>query len=184
MLYQYFPGEGLQLHPLSTFKKANLIHGACERGEPSCDEAALRRAARRDDGARRAARGAASSPGSTCFYFDGGAPPWISGMARGHRRSRRSAAPRELLERPDYLDVAAQGARRVRDAAAARRAHDRLRAAASHYLQYSFAPRLYIFNAFLQSLIGLYDFEGSPATTRATQLFEDAEPEAREEVPL
>ena len=27
-----------------------------------------------------------------------------------------------------------------------------------HYLQYSFAPRLFIFNAFLQSLIGLHDF--------------------------
>ena len=45
---QYFPGEGLQLHPLSTFKKANLIHGACERGEPSCDEAGAAAAARRD----------------------------------------------------------------------------------------------------------------------------------------
>ena len=32
------------------------------------------------------------------------------------------------------------------------------------YLQYSFAPRLYIFNAFLQSLIGLYDSRCSPAT--------------------
>ena len=34
ILFEYFPGRGLQLHPLSTFKKANLIHGACVREEP------------------------------------------------------------------------------------------------------------------------------------------------------
>ena len=43
ILFQYFAGEGLQLHPLSTFKKANHLHGFCERKEPSCDEQALRR---------------------------------------------------------------------------------------------------------------------------------------------
>ena len=41
ILFQYFPGEGLQLHPLSTFKKANHLHGACER-----EEADLRRGRR------------------------------------------------------------------------------------------------------------------------------------------
>ena len=41
ILFQYFPGEGLQLQPLSTFKKANALHGFCERRRPECDEAAL-----------------------------------------------------------------------------------------------------------------------------------------------
>jgi hypothetical protein len=53
-----------------------------------------------------------------------------------------------------------------------------------HYLQYSFAPRLYIFNAFLQSLIGLYDFGKLTGDVRATALFRTAEPEARRELPL
>ncbi len=53
-----------------------------------------------------------------------------------------------------------------------------------HYLQYSFAPRLYIFNAFLQSLIGLHDFGKLAGDERATELFREAEPEAREELPL
>ncbi len=53
-----------------------------------------------------------------------------------------------------------------------------------HYLQYSFAPRLYIFNAFLQSLIGLHDFGRIADDERATGLFKEAEPEAREEIPL
>ena len=34
LLFQYFPGRGLQLHPLSNFKKANLLHGACTRAAP------------------------------------------------------------------------------------------------------------------------------------------------------
>ena len=31
ILFQHYSGEGLQIQPLSTFKKANLIHGACTR---------------------------------------------------------------------------------------------------------------------------------------------------------
>ena len=53
-----------------------------------------------------------------------------------------------------------------------------------HYLQYSFAPRLFIFNAFLQSLIGLHDFGQLADDERARGLFRAAEPEARQEIPL
>ena len=54
-----------------------------------------------------------------------------------------------------------------------------------HYLQYSFAPRLFIFNAFLQSLIGLLRLRpGSPTTSAHWGSSEAAEPEAREEIPL
>ena len=34
LLYQYFPGRGLQLHPLSNFKKANNLNGACVTRKP------------------------------------------------------------------------------------------------------------------------------------------------------
>ena len=77
VLYQYFPGEGLQLHPLSTFKKANHMHGACERREAACDEAGLRRLL--DEMERLAVR---RSPRfiawEYAFYFGGGSPPWMS----------------------------------------------------------------------------------------------------------
>jgi hypothetical protein len=52
-----------------------------------------------------------------------------------------------------------------------------------HYLQYSFAPRLYIFNAFLQALIGLHDYGKLTLSARAAGLFQQGEPEARREVP-
>jgi hypothetical protein len=50
-------------------------------------------------------------------------------------------------------------------------------------LQYSFAPRLYIFNAFLQSVIGLYDYARLTGSARARRIYEQIEPEARREIP-
>jgi hypothetical protein len=181
VLYQYFPGRGLQLHPLSTFKKANLMHGACERGESTCDEKALRRLL--DEmvalAVRRSRRFIAWE---YAFSFGGGSPPWMSGMAQatGVQALARAA---KLLDDPRYVDVArrALGAFETLPPTGVRATGP---AGGVHYLQYSFAPRLYIFNAFLQSLIGLYDFGKLTGDARATALFREGEPEARKEVPL
>jgi D-glucuronyl C5-epimerase C-terminus len=180
VLYVYFPGEGLQLHPLTTFKKANNMHGACERGESSCDEAGLRRLL--DEMERFAVkRSAKFIAWEYSFSFDGGAPPWISGMAdaTGIQAYARAA---DLLGEPHYVDVArkALGAFETPPPLGVRTVGF---AGGVHYLQYSFAPRLYIFNAFLQSLIGLRDFGKIAGEERATELFEEAEPEAEEEIP-
>jgi hypothetical protein len=148
ILFHYFAGEGLQLHPLSTFKKANYLHGFCERKEPTCDERALRRILD-EMTALAVKRGRNWIAWEYLFYFGGGTPPWMSGMAQatGIQALGRAA---QLLHEPKY----------------------------------SFAPRLYIFNAFLQSLIGLYDFDRVIGDQRARRLFDEAEPEARQEVPL
>jgi hypothetical protein len=181
VLYVYFPGEGLQLHPLTTFKKANNMHGACERHEGACDAAGLRRLLDEMEtfAVRRSRRFIAWEYG---FHFDGGTPPWISGMAdaTGIQAYGRAA---DLLGEPHYLEVAreALGAFETLPPLGVRTTGF---AGGVHYLQYSFAPRLYIFNAFLQSLIGLHDFGRIADDERATKLFEEAEPEAREEIPL
>jgi len=181
VVYVFFPGEGLQLHPLTTFKKANLIHGACERGEAACDRPALRKLL--DEMERLAVHRTRSYwAWEYQFSFDGGTPPWISGMAEATAIQSLARAA-DLLDRPDYLRTArrALGAfetlppRGVRAVGAA---------GGIAYLQYSFAPRLWIFNAFLQSLIGLYDYGKATGDERAMKLFEDAEPEARKEIPL
>jgi hypothetical protein len=181
ILYQYFPGEGLQLHPLSTFKKANHMHGACERAEPGCDQEGLRRLL--DEmtalAVRRSRRFIAWE---YAFHFGGGSPPWISGMAQatGIQALARAAG---LLAEPRYVETARAGlgAFQTRPPTGVRTAGP---GGGVHYLQYSFAPRLYIFNAFLQSLIGLYDFGRLAGDPLATQLYGEGEPEAREEVPL
>ena len=180
-LFQYFPGEGLQLHPLSTFKKANHLHGFCERREPSCDEAALRRILD-EMTALAVKRGRNFIAWEYLFHFGGGTPPWMSGMAQatGIQALGRAA---QLLEEPKYAETArrAMGAFTTRPPTGVRTTGPR---GGVHYLQYSFAPRLYIFNAFLQSLIGLYDFDRVVGDHRARRLFDQAEPEARREVPL
>ena len=181
VLFQYFPGEGLQLHPLSTFKKANLIHGACVRDEPECDPEAL--AVLLDEMEKLAVhRGRRFIAWEYLFDFGGGAPPWMSGMAQatGIQALARAA---ELLGQPRYLKTArrALGAFQTLPPTGVRAVGP---AGGIHYLQYSFAPRLWIFNAFLQSLIGLYDYSEATGDARARELFEEAEPEARKELPL
>jgi hypothetical protein len=181
VVYVYFPGEGLQLHPLTTFKKANNMHGACERGEAGCDRAGLRRLLDEMEGfaVQRSRKFIAWEYG---FAFDGGTPPWISGMAEATAIQAYGRAG-DLLGDTHYFDVAkrAIGAFETLPPLGVRTTGF---AGGVHYLQYSFAPRLYIFNAFLQSLIGLHDFGRITGDQQATELFEEAEPEAREEIPL
>jgi D-glucuronyl C5-epimerase C-terminus len=181
ILFQYFPGEGLQIHPLSTFKKANAMHGFCERGEAACDEQGLRTLL--DEMTYLAVdRGRGFIAWEYLFHFGGGAPPWMSGMAQatGIQALGRAAA---LLNVPGYADTArrALGAFETPYPTGVRTTGPRR---GVHYLQYSFAPRLYIFNAFLQSLIGLYDFAKLTGDTRSLALYQQAEPEGRAEVPL
>ncbi len=180
ILFVYFPGEGLQLHPLSTFKKANALYGFCERGEAACDEAALRRILD-EMTALAVKRGPNFIAWEYLFYFGGGTPPWMSGMAQatGIQALGRTA---QLLHEPKYAETARRAlpAFETPPPTGVRTTGPR---GGTAYLQYSFAPRLYIFNAFLQSLLGLYDFSRAVDDAEALRLFHDAEPEARAEVP-
>ena len=88
-----------------------------------------------------------------------------------------------LLGEPGYIETARKGlgAFEAAPPTGVRTTGPRRRGALPRY---SFAPRLFIFSAFLQSLIGLHDFGKLAGDERATRLFREAEPEAREEVPL
>jgi hypothetical protein len=181
LLFQYYPGRGFQLQPLSTFKKANLMHGACQGVvKAPCRPDGLRRLL--DEMSQLAVR---RSPGFIAweylFDFGGGSPPWMSGMAQatGIQALARAA---QLLSQPSYLDVArnALGAFETGPHMGVRA---RGFAGGVHYLQYSFAPRLYIFNAFTQSLLGLYDFWKITGDPRARALYDAAAPELEREVP-
>ena len=158
LLYQYYPGRGLQLQPLSTFKKANIMHAAClGTVDAPCRPEGLRKLL--DEMIRLAVRrGNRFIAWEYMFDFGGGAPPWISGMAEatGIQALGRAA---HLLGEPAYTTAAGKALG-------------------------SFAPRLYIFNAFLQSLIGLYDYAQLTGDTRAMGLYTAAEPEAEREIPF
>jgi hypothetical protein len=182
LLYEYYPGRGLQLQPLSTFKKANQMHAACVGTlDASCRPAGLRKLL--DEMISMAVqRGRRFIAWEYMFDFGGGSPPWMSGMAQATGIQALGRAS-QLLAEPEYTEVVGR-ALRAFDARPPRGVRTRGFRGGTHYLQYSFAPRLYIFNAFLQSLIGLYDYAKITGDTRALARYNRAEPEARREIPF
>ena len=198
LLYEYFSGRGLQIHPLSNFKKANNLHGACSKGgapgKPVCGArppgpkkgtpCRPRRLSRLLDELTGLAvrRGPGFIAWEYNFDFGGGSPPWISGMAEATGIVALARAAR-LLKRPDY-NATASAALGAFETSHPTGVKARGPMGGTAYLQYSFAPRLYVFNAFFQSLIGLYDYGRLTKDARATALFQLAEPEARRQVAL
>lgn len=181
ILFQYYPGRGLQIQPLSTFKKANLMHGACVGAlKAPCNSAGLR-SLLDEMSALAVGRSSQFIAWEYLFHFGGGSPPWISGMAQA-TAIQAFARAAQLLNRPDYVRTA-QRSLGAFDVWAPVGVRSRGFRGGTHYLQYSFAPGYYVFNAFTQSLIGLYDFWKLTGDERAHVQFERAEPELAREIP-
>jgi hypothetical protein len=180
LIFEYYVGEGLQVQPLVNFKQANLMHGACVKDTGvACDRAGLEKLLG-ELIALSTTRGGFKT-WEYYFEFGGGRPPWISGMAQA-TAIQAFARASQLLHAPRYLDQAraAFGAFRKPPPVGVRTTGP---FGGTHYLQYSFAPGLYIINAFLQSLIGLYDYAEITGDKTAHRLFLEGEPEARKELP-
>ncbi len=180
LLFEYYAGEGLQLQPLTNFKKANLMHGACVKKTGPCEPAGLRRLL--SEMVATSTRRGGFRTWEYYFEFGGGEPPWISGMAQATGVQAFGRAS-QLLGEPGWRRYAREALGAFRTAPPTGVATTGP-AGGVHYLQYSFAPRLFIFNAFLQSVIGLYDYSEITRDKTARALYAQAEPEARREVAL
>lgn len=180
ILFQYYPGHGIQLQPLVNWKRANLMHGACVKGS-GCrrDRLAKLISELNRTASRRSRRFIAWE---YYFEFGGGGPPWMSGMAQATAVQALGRAS-QLLHRPDYLTQARKALPAFSASPSAGGVKVRGFRGGRHYLQYSFGRRLFIMNAFLQSVIGLYDYAKITGDPRARGLWEAAEPEAAREVP-
>jgi len=180
ILFQYYPGRGIQLQPLVNWKRANLMHGACVKGS-GCRRGRLAKliSELNRTASRRSRRFIAWE---YYFAFGGGSPPWMSGMAQATAVQALGRAS-DLLGRRDYLTQARKALPAFSASPSAGGVKARGFRGGRHYLQYSFARRLFIMNAFLQSVIGLYDYAKITDDSRAKELWEAAEPEARREVP-
>jgi hypothetical protein len=182
VIFQYYPGEGIQIQPLANFGKANQLYNACvgENTRPGtpCRRGALRElldrlvtlAARRGDGIAW----------EYYFHFGGGSPPWTSGLSQG-TAIQALARGAELLSEPSYLAVAADALdvfeRRPPVGVRVRMGDG------DWYLIYSFNRRLLVLNGFLQAVIGLHDYAQASGNPRAQALFEAGDRLARREVP-
>jgi hypothetical protein len=180
LIFEYYVGEGLQVQPLVNFKQANVMHGACvKQTDVACDRAGLKKLL--TELIATASRRGGFTTWEYYFEFGGGRPPWISGMAQA-TAIQAFARASELLGDPSYLKQAraAFGAFRKPPPVGIRTTGP---FGGVHYLQYSFASGTYIINAFLQSLIGLYDYAEITGDQTARKLFLEGEPEARKELP-
>ena len=182
VIFQYYPGEGLQIQPLANFSKANALYNACvgENTRPGvpCRQGALRELL--DRLVALASRRGDFTTWEYYFRFGGGSPPWTSGLSQGTAIQALARAS-QLLGEPSYLTVAADalGAFERSAPTGVRRSMD----GGNHYLIYSFNRRLLVLNGFLQSVIGLHDYAQISGDPRAQALFEAGEVAARTAVP-
>src|SRR4051812_31568905 len=183
VVFQWYPGQGLQIQELATFGRTNALANACrpEAGKQSipCDRDKLRAAL---EGIRSLA---VTRSGFTAweyyFGFGGGRPPWISGLAQGTAMQALTRGT-EVLGDPAYRALAGTALGAFTHAAPV---GVRARAPAGpHFLLYSFDSHLRVFNAFFQSLNGIFDYAQAASDDQARGVFAAGEREAQREVGL
>jgi hypothetical protein len=182
VLFQHYAGQGLQLQPLANFGKANGLYTACQhpaKGDSCAHESAKLKTLLDELLTTKSVRGDFTTF-EYFFPFDGGHPPWMSGMAQATAIEALSRAT-QLLNDPQYTQLASQmiGAFKRSPPIGIRVSAD----GGSHYLIYSFAPNYRVLNAFLQSLIGLYDYIKLTGDQNAQKLFDDGNTAALRELP-
>jgi hypothetical protein len=174
LVWQYVPGQGLQLHPLGNFGKLNAYAKGSRRNN-------ARNTLLLDELMSIAVPRGGGLAWEYYFTFDGGRPPWVSSLAQGTGLQAIARSARKLGRMAELLPRIQEGLTlfeqppptgvRVETAEGA------------HYAQYSFWPDLRVINGFVQSLVGLYDVAQITGDARAAQLFADGDRAARVEVP-
>ena len=167
VIFQYYPGHGLQLQPLANFGFANGLWQANknERLRSLIDELV----------ALRATRGGFTT-WEYYFHFGGGSPPWVSGMAQATAMQALARAGTRLAD-PQLLEIARAGvgAFEHRTPLGARVQMG----AGAWYALYSFASQLQVLNGMLQTLIGLDTYRTLTGDQRGTALFDAGDAVAR-----
>jgi D-glucuronyl C5-epimerase-like protein len=154
IVYRYFPGHGLQFHPLANFARLNA-HAVRKD-----DESALQLS---ESLLERAVPSAAGLTWEYEFPFGGGRAPWTSGMAQAAAAQAFSRAS-TLLEDPALLDPASQAYR-------AAQALVRTTPAGPWVRLYSFSS-MAVLNAQLQTALSIAEYARTSANADAA-LFAD-----------
>jgi len=176
--WEYYPGQGIELQELANFFKADWLftHGP-GNGNYNGGSSLL------GELIPLASHRAGGSSWEYFFTFDGGAPPWISAMSQGTGLEALADAYKATGNRT-YLAIASQALPVLRASpgrgVAVRTPHG------IRFVQYSFDPALNdeVINAFLQTLIGLYDYAQTSGDPIAWHLFNAGDAEAQHEIPF
>ena len=174
LIFQYYPGEGMQLQQLATWGKVNAAVN---------DKAKSLATYRLDELVPLAVNRDGGVAWEYYFHFGGGSPPWTSSLSQGTAIQALIHAS-SLLRNRSYASLAYQSLR-LFQLAPPRGIRTRTGPGRASYVIYSFAPRYFVLNAFIQALNGLFDM-GSPKlgkSAKARTLFATGDREARRELP-
>jgi hypothetical protein len=172
IVWEHYPGQGIEIQWLATFGEAN---GYFLSGH---ENANLRQLL--GEVLPLATQRAGGIAWEYMFNFDGGAPPWTSGLSQGTALQVFARAWSRFKE-PAYL-TAAQQALGIFQTAPPQGVRVKT-AAGAMYAEYTYAPSDRILNGFIQSLVGLYDYTSITKDPLGLALFEAGDAEARAIVP-
>jgi hypothetical protein len=172
IVWEHYPGQGIEIQWLATFGEAN---GYYLQGHENAQLTELL-----NEVIPLATQRAGGIAWEYMFHFDGGSPPWSSGLSQGTALQALARAW-SRLKTPAYLTAAQQALAlfQTPPPAGVRVATP----AGATYLEYTYAPQERIINGFIQSLNGLYDYAKLTGDPLGRQLFEAGDAEARLEVP-
>jgi hypothetical protein len=172
LIWEHYPGQGIEIQWLATFGEGN---GYFLSGHENANVRQLI-----GEIIPLATQRAGGIAWEYMFHFDGGAPPWTSGLSQGTalqllaRAYSRFKEPADLTAAQQALGIfqtpPPQGVR-VQTAAGAL------------YAEYTYAPKDLILNGFVQSLVGLYDYTSITKDPLGLALFEAGDAQARAMVP-
>jgi hypothetical protein len=173
LVWEYYAGQGIELQELGTFGKADGLYTGGPKDYPALKQLL-------SEIVPLASNRGGGLTWEYYFTFDGGHPPWTSAMSQGTAIEALTRAY-DAFHDPSYLSLAHRALEifTVPPPTGVRVATSR----GARYLQYSFTSGTSIINAFLQSLIGLYDYANASGDQEAKQLFAAGNAEAEAEVP-
>jgi D-glucuronyl C5-epimerase C-terminus len=171
VIWQYYPGQGIELQMLGNWSKANaLFQGHDSTGLRDLVDALVPLAA--DRGGWPA--------WEYYFRFAGGAPPWTSAISQGTALQALARAGQRL--RDTSLWDLGRRALEAFQTAPPQGVRDNT-ANGAFYLIYTYAPNQLVINAHLQAIIGLFDFAKITGDPTAQTLFQQGDAEARAVLP-
>jgi D-glucuronyl C5-epimerase C-terminus len=172
LIWEHYAGEGIEIQWLGTFGEANGYYAS---GHENADLRQLL-----GEAIALATQRAGGIAWEYVFPFDGGQPPWTSGLSQGTAIQVLARAWSRFHEQA-YLTAAQQalGIFETPPPEGVRVATP----AGALYAEYTYAPEDRILNGFIQALVGLYEYTAITQDPLGQQLFEAGDSEARAIVP-
>jgi hypothetical protein len=172
LIWEYYSGQGIEIQWLGTFGEGNGFYSGGQNSNLKQLVSEL---------IPLATKRAGGIAWEYMFQFDGGLPPWTSGLSQGtalqvlSRDWSRFKEPAVLTAAQEALGIfktAPPNGVRVPSSIGA------------HYLEYTYAPSDRILNGEIQALVGLYDYTSLTRDPVGQQLFEAGDAEERVRTPL